>query len=112
MLIPAMIYLMFFQASAPSSLVYLECQTIDPNGIQKDWQITLNEAQGTVDYNSAISGPQRRPARFTGTTVHFIDFTLSRIDLSISRPVTGGFGAKQGIERGQCRISRPQSRAF
>lgn len=74
--------------------------------------VTLNEAQGMVDYNGAVSGPQRRPARFTATSVHFIGFELSRIDLSIKRPLTDLVGKPLGWETGSCKLVQPASRAF
>ncbi|GBF86491.1 hemagglutinin hemolysin-related protein [Aphanothece sacrum FPU3] len=96
--------LMLAQA-APSPLIYLEC-TIIQAGKSNEWKITLNEANGLVDYDSPISGPQRRPARFTADSVSFIGFTLSRTDLSIVRRANGQ------TETGTCRLAQPKARAF
>jgi hypothetical protein len=96
---------MLAQASAPSAVVYLQCVTTQ-NGKEKSWDITLNEAEGTVDYYTAISGQQRRPARFTSETVHFIGFTLSRVDLTLQRR------AFDEIESGACQLAEPKTRAF
>ena len=72
--------------------------------------VTLNEAAGLVDYDGAVSGPQRRAARFTAEEVHFIGFTLSRIDLSISR--TTDLISRTTIDKGKCRLEQPNERAF
>lgn len=95
--------------AATSPLVYLDC-TVNQGGQQVEWKITLNEAAGVVDYNTVISGPQRRPARFTADAVYFVGFTLSRTDLSIQREVS----ILGRVERhaGTCRLSEPQARAF
>lgn len=90
---------------AASPLVYLDC-SLNQSGKQIEWKITLNEAAGVVDYDNPISGPQRRPARFTADAVYFIGFTLSRTDLSIKRKAFGEW------ETGTCRLAEPQSRAF
>lgn len=96
--------LMLAQATT-SPLVYLEC-TIIQAGRTNEWKVTLNEANGLVDYDSPISGPQRRPARFTADAVSFIGFTLSRTDLSIVRHANGQ------TETGSCRLAPPKARAF
>ncbi len=96
-------------ANAPAStspLIYLDC-TIMQRGQPVEWQITLNEGEGTVDYDTVISGPQRKPARFTADAVYFIGFTLSRIDLTMVRPHTDGPN-----EAGKCRLAKPKTRAF
>jgi hypothetical protein len=91
--------------TAASPLVYLEC-TIMQAGKANEWKITLNEAAGLVDYDSPISGPQRRPARFTADAVSFIGFTLSCTDLSIVRRANGQ------TETGTCRLAQAKARAF
>ncbi len=96
---------MLAQATPPVSNVYLKCVTTH-TGTQKEWDITLNEAAGTVDYYTAISGQQRRPARFTSDAVYFIGFTLSRENLKIERQADGG------PESGTCQLAKAKSRAF
>jgi hypothetical protein len=105
MLFSAAMALLMAQASAPSGTVYLKCVT-SQTGTPKHWDITLNEAAGTVDYYTEISGQQRSRARFTADAVYFIGFTLSRQDLSITRPVDAGY------ERGTCQIATAKNRAF
>ncbi len=99
------------QAAAPQGLVYLKCDIVQ-NNKTIPWEITLNESTGQVDYDNPRSGPQRRPARFTGDNVFFIGFTLSRVDLSITRQMTDFTGAPLAPERGTCRIATPAARAF
>ena len=93
------------QASPAAGNVYLKCVTTQGE-TRKDWDITLNEAAGTVDYYTPISGQQRRPARFTADAVHFIGFTLSRENLTIQRDVDGA------IEAGTCKVADVAKRAF
>ena len=97
--------LLMLAQTTSSPLVYLEC-TIVQAGRPNEWKVTLNEANGLVDYDSPISGPQRRPARFTADSVSFIGFTLSRTDLSIVRRANGQ------VETGICRLAPTKSRAF
>jgi len=94
---------------AASPLVYLDC-TVNQGGQQVEWKITLNEAEGVVDYDTVISGPQRRPARFTADAVHFVGFTLSRTDLSIRREVS--ILGKVELHSGICRLAEAKARAF
>lgn len=89
-----------------SPLTYLDC-TIMQRGAPVEWQITLNEGEGSVDYNTEISGPQRKPARFTADAVYFIGFTLSRIDLTMVRP-----HSDEPNDAGKCRLAKPKTRAF
>lgn len=101
-----------FLALAPvaaSPLVYLDC-TIQQQGRPVEWKITLNEAQGNVDHETAVSGAQRRPARFTAEQVYFIGFTLSRVDLTINR-VSDVLGEIRH-DTGACRLATPKERAF
>lgn len=100
----------FVLAAAPAP-VYLQCITLQ-KGEPTNWEITLNEAQGTVDYYTDVSGQQRRAARYTADKVFFINFTLSRIDLSISRPLVSMTGEPQGYETGKCRLIQKPARAF
>ena len=106
----AAITLILAQAAAPAGIVYLECETVHPNNGARSMQVTLNEQAGTVDYTTSV-GPQRRPAQFTANEVRFIGYTLSRVDLTITRPVEQ-LGRYQGMERGQCRMIPTQARAF
>lgn len=92
-----------------SGLVYLECTTQqhwadEPRTVH--WQITLNEAAGSVDYNGLGTGDRRVAARFTYDTVTFIGFVLSRVDLTMRREFSGI------VEDGKCRISTGRKRAF
>ena len=89
-----------------SPVTYLDC-TIIQNGAPVEWQLTLNEGAGSVDYDTVISGAQRRPARFTADAVYFIGFTLSRVDLTMVRPHDD-----KANDRGKCRLSKPKTRAF
>ena len=41
-----------------SPVTYLDC-TIIQNGAPIEWQLTLNEGTGSVDYDTVISGAQR-----------------------------------------------------
>lgn len=90
---------------APSGLVYLECNTLQ-GATTVRWQITLNEAAGTVDYYTDGSGQQRREARFTQDKVFFVGFELSRVDLTMRRQLIGK------VETGTCRLATSQPRAF
>lgn len=90
---------------AASPVIYLDC-SVNQGGEQVEWKITLNEAEGIVDYDNVISGPQRRPARFTADAVYFIGFTLSRTDLSIKRKSYGEWHI------GTCRVAEAKARAF
>lgn len=90
---------------ASGGLVYLECET-QQGATAVRWQITLNEAAGTVDYYTDGSGQQRRAARFTQDKVFFIGFALSRVDLTLHRQLG------DAVENGTCRMSAPQARAF
>lgn len=94
---------------AASPLVYLDC-TVNQNGRPVEWKVTLNEAEGIVDYDTVISGPQRRPARFTADAVYFVSFTLSRTDLSIRREVS--ILGKVEQHTGTCRLAESKPRAF
>lgn len=105
------IALFLAQAYAPG-VTHLNCSITDAKGRSSEWQVTLNETNGMVDYFTPVSGPQRKPARFTNDTVYFIGFTLSRVDLSIRRPDVDMQGNLRGYERGQCRIATPPQRAF
>lgn len=98
--------LMLAQAAQPTPVVYLTCVTRQGQGAEKHWDITLNEAAGTVDYYTEISGHQRRTAQFTSEAVYFIGFTLNRVDLTIQRR------AFDEIESGTCRLAEPPARAF
>lgn len=102
--------LILAQATSPGGPVYLKCST-EQNGATKFWDITLNEANGTVDYRTDISGQQRRPARFTSDAVYFIGFTLSRVDLTLQRENFFG-GRSLGFERGACQLAENKARAF
>jgi hypothetical protein len=98
-------------AAAPAGIVYLECDITHPNNGTRTMQVALNEQAGTVDYTTRTAGTQRRPASFSADAVRFIGFTLSRVDLSITRPVEQ-LGRYQGTETGRCRIVQQQARAF
>jgi len=106
----ALLTLLLVQANAPSPVVNLEC-TVTSDGQQRQWQITLNEAAGMVDYYTEVSGQQRRPARFTADAVYFIGFTLSRVDLTLHRESMLG-SRSLGVERGSCRLVEAPGRAF
>lgn len=95
--------------AAVSPLIYLDC-TIQQKRQPVEWKITLNEGQGMVDYDTVVSGPQRREARFTADAVYFIGFTLSRIDLSIERITDDGIQKNRDV--GVCRVAKPKARAF
>ena len=92
--------------AAASPLTYLNC-TIMQSGVQNEWEFTLNEGEGTVDYVGRVYGPQRKPARFTADSVYFLGFTLSRVDLSIIRPHDD-----KANDTGKCRLAKPKTRAF
>lgn len=94
---------------AASPLIYLDC-TIQQKRGPVEWKVTLNEGEGSVDYDNAISGPQRRSVRFTADAVYFIGFTLSRENLSIERITDDGIQKSHDI--GVCRISKQKARAF
>lgn len=101
-------------ASPPTgNLVYLTCAT-QRRESAVSWQLTLNEQAGTVDVSSTAnsgSGPDRMAATFTADTVIFLGFTLSRVDLTISRHVYLG-GIDLGVETGQCQLVKQPTRAF
>ena len=74
------------------------------------WQITVNEAQQTVEYT--IKGRTRRQAaRFTADAVYFEFYIISRVDLTFKGDVVNTVGRK-GWARGQCRIVELKARAF
>lgn len=102
---------MLYAMATASSPTYLECVT-DQYGEPYHWQITLNEQQGTAEYNTTI-GRRRAPAQFTADKVYFIGFTLSRIDLTMQRPVAALDNLdKRVMERGSCKVVTPPARAF
>ena len=102
--------LLLAQASAAPGVVYLDCSISSDGGEPVAWKLMINESAGTVDYDNVISGPQRRPARFTADAVHFIDLTLSRVDLSI-KGVTS-FGSQLIHREGTCKLADTAERAF
>lgn len=93
-------------AASPSGLVYLNCTTSQGSSTM-DWEITLNEREGIVDYDTGGSGPQRRAARFTQDKVFFIGIELSRIDLSFRRQLSD-----TEVQTGQCHLAEQKRRAF
>ena len=93
-------------AAAPNGPTALSCDT-NLDGTPMHLQITLNEQQGTADIVSSLYGGTdlgRRVATFTPSSVQFLGYTLSRVNLSIVREAVN--------ERGQCRIERVPARAF
>lgn len=91
-------------ATAPSKVVYLECNFGDPI----NWRITLDEAAKTAAYEqqefSAV-----RPASFMADKVTFTiegtgtPMSISRVDLTITRG---------GTDKGKCKVITPPKRAF
>lgn len=104
-----MLYAMM-AASQPNGITYLECVT-DQYGEPKNWNITLNEPQGTAEYNT-VKGPRRAPAQFTANEVKFIGFTLSRVNLTMQRPVANLDLTGTVMEKGSCKVVTPAARAF
>jgi len=103
-------------AAAPTSggTIYLNCTTTQPQAGPVQWQLALNETQGTVDVKSTANngaGDGRVRASFSINTVSFLGFTLSRVDLTMSRQVSFG-GMDLGIETGKCEVAKSPTRAF
>lgn len=108
----AAITLMLAQASTPSPLVYLDCLLDYSIGDrQVPWQITLNEAQQTVEYTPGKGHTRRRPARFTADAVYFEDNIISRVDLTFASDGVNAIGQRTWA-RGTCRLVEPKIRAF
>ena len=97
-------------AAQPSGPVYLECVT-DQYGEPYHWNITLNEQQGTAEFNTKV-GRRRTNAQFTADKVLFAGFTLSRVDLTMQRPVASLDLTGTVLEKGSCQIAKPVDRAF
>ena len=100
-------------ATIPASLVYLTCTTKRRDSVV-DWKLTLNEQAGVVDVSSTANngyGPNRVTATFSAESVIFLGFTLSRIDLKMTRHVFLG-GVDLGVESGDCQLVTPPKRAF
>lgn len=109
-----MIIALAVAAPTGASLVHLRCVTMQ-NDAQVRWEITLNEQAGSVDVasdaNGGAMGTRRETATFGADSVRFMDFTLSRVDLTLSRRMTVG-GLDLGEETGKCELIKTPERAF
>lgn len=95
--------------AARATPVYLECTITDGNH-PVVWNVTLDEAQSTVDYViPELNVAQKTRAIFSPDKVMFNGLTISRLDLSMSRPpVLAGYPT----DKGQCKLIEPPARKF
>jgi hypothetical protein len=114
-----------FMAAMPAlaAPVYLECQLIQnsegstPAEHPWNWQITVNEAEGRVDFAHPAAA-DRTSAVFTADAVRWSNdsrylsttFLIDRTNLRITRSLTIGGDVK--VSHGQCRVVRASERAF
>lgn len=101
-----------FPVSAMASPTYLKC-TIEREPSPVDIEVTADEDNSRVVLYLPHSGlTERLPAIFDGREVRFQDraarYTISRVDLSVSRYIP----IFRVTENGQCRIDAKPKRAF
>lgn len=103
-MIAALALMLAAQAAVPG-ITHIECH-YERNGTQRQWNMTLNEPQGYVEYSAGPDELRRVPAVFLADEVRFMEFTISRVDLSLT---TRG---RNGVQKDQCQIAKPKQRAF
>lgn len=112
-----------FAAPAMAAPVYLECQLTGavegdtPPDRAWDWKLTVNEAEGRVDW-SHPNASERTAAVFTADTVRWenpgrflsASYLIDRTTLEMTRTLSTGDGPM--VSRGRCRIVQAPQRAF
>ena len=90
--------------------VYLDCVITNGQGTDLTWNVTLDEEQGVATWViPAMKVSQRKLAIFSPNDVTFSGITISRIDLSMTRPNE----LHNTVDKGQCKKATPPAqRAF
>ena len=77
----------------------------------KQWNVALDEAAGTVGYSIPSMGVnQKYQGVFTADKVIFSSMEISRIDLSLKR--TTNILGKVTVDKGQCQLVSEPKRKF
>ncbi len=99
-------------AAASAAPVYLECMmTLGSGQKETQWNITLDEAVGTVAYTIPELGTAKKAQGiFTPDKVRFDAMEVNRIDLSFTRTINLLGEVKR--DQGQCKMAPTPARKF
>jgi len=98
-------------ATANAAPVYLECLLSGGgDSAPLKWEITINEAEGRVDYSHPQHSDSVR-AVFTANEVKFSSLVIDRTNLTITRSITIG-SSPPIVSKGQCKLVERKNKAF